>query len=258
MAFLDYIGLGDESPYDWEGVKNVLGMNDPDTPDPTSSETEIMQYLQSYWINAGEQQKQLFPVIVQAFGYQVETDGTISKMPYEQYYGGLRPYEQAGIDILQSYYSQIQKGISGELPVSPALTKSLADERAATEQRLSKRLGPNYFLSTPGIQTEQALATKENITEEEARLNTIFNYGQLAQGQASTIANTETQRAAGIANLYNPDIASNLYKSLEPLQAYNLLPYQAEVAGQANRRQLWGDVFGAGGSALAAYYGASG
>jgi hypothetical protein len=237
-------------------IKDFFGISQPDTPDISAQEQEIMNYLQNYFVNASEEQKRLFPTILQSLGYTQGADGAITKLPYSQYHAGLYPYEQQGIGALEQYYGQLDKAIGGELPLSPGLEQNLADERRISEERLARRLGPNYFLSTPGIQTERALRTGQNITREDARQKLIDRYGRLAIGQAESVRTGRNQRAAMMAQLYQPEIAQGLYPLLESYEGYNLLPYQAEVAKQAGKRQLWSDIFGSASTAGAAYLGA--
>lgn len=99
----------------------------------------------------------LRPIELESLGYRQLPDGTLEKIPVIK-----DPLEQA-------YYENALKAAKGELPVSPALEASLAQEEAALAEDLSRRLGPNWKASTSGIQSMGELRKRGDLVREESR-----------------------------------------------------------------------------------------
>jgi len=117
--------------------------------------------------------------------------------------------ERAG--LLSPQFTELQralmerelKAIKGELPVSPALERSIGEQKQLLEEQLSAKLGPNWRQTTPGIQALSEFEKRAEDLREAAR-----------RGMMITSANLLTQTAG-----LSPEAG------LFPYYGYLLRPY---------------------------------
>ncbi len=159
---------------------------------------------------------------------------------------------------LTSEYQQLQlKSLRGEMPISPALESELQNQENILKSTLSQRLGSNWMLSTPGIQTMTQFKQKADIVREEARRGMITSLSSLTAPQ-TTSANTNLQQIGGTYGLLSQGTTSILDRIpglLEPYSTQRGGTYTAGLNEAQRQAQLNSAILGTvgmiGGTVLA-------
>lgn len=270
-------GGGGGSSFSWTNVVDPMGFwwqtELPDAPEPSDEETALMRsqvnlmslYSEQLGVQA-ENQAAIWPYILQNMGLRENAAGEIEQVPWEEQYAAMSPQEQQSYDILGLQQERLESALKGELPVSPALETSLAEQRTTTEEGLSRQLGPNWELSTPGI---QRISKFEQGAE---GLREAVRYGEISGGGANVIAmqggvaNLQTQGYNQAKGLYNPyelfqgysGLSSAYGQAQDPWRYYNMLPYQRNLQQSALTSQHQAGLMGAVGGIGAMFAGGGG
>lgn len=98
-----------------------------------------------------EQNKVLLPFLAKQEGFDVQVDPTTGQIT------GISQIETPEMardkEIRGLFQERSLKALKGELPVDPALERSLEEQETELRNRLMQQFGPGYETSTPGIQT---------------------------------------------------------------------------------------------------------
>ena len=163
---------------------------------------------------------------------------------------------QLGEDIERGFLERTSAALRGELPVNPALTRSLDDEEGILREQLLKDLGPGFETSSPGIESlgdffERKESILEGARRDDLSLSEQFSLARQGSREASTsnqfaqlfgTVSAPAQLSAGnpaaggfsqVANLFANDRAQQL---------------QANIARGNQRSSTLGSLFGAAGT----------
>lgn len=237
--------------------------------------------IQSYKDYLGD----LYPVLLSQYGYREDEAGKIVPMTEEERLAGMTPLERQQYQnaLLQQQYAtemlpyqqelakaqaeEALKAQRGELELPEYMKQDIEEMRQLENQRLSERLGSNWYMSSPGIQTASEAAKRESAIKSA--------YGH---GEKTTAANLLSQSLGGISGTGGQSFGGYLsgtqagqqgflsgmgtYGSMygqvpgmygaaqQPYQYYQGLYNQQQLQQAANKAGLIGDVFGLAGVGL--------
>lgn len=157
-----------------------------------------------------------------ALSAQLETmraqlpDEVFSKMSDEEYYETLSGLEKQQYDIQKLALERQEAAYKGELPVSPALERELADEERVMREALSQKLGPNYETSTPGIQSLSEMRERHSALREAARRGEIESGSQILLGQMGYADTKATKKTSDIFGVSGKPMLSGWNAATQP------------------------------------------
>jgi len=206
---------------------NLSGVRTPDTPDApgkTSAEQKLDQQqinlLQIQIENSQKQQKlqeEFEPFQLEAMGYKRDINGKIQKivkapepptpqdillnkqlamagfsptgekLTEQQMIDQMSESEKADYELTNISRQRQKDAIEGKIPISPALEEELASEEKQATEMLSRKLGPNWMLTTPGQKAMVSLKQKAELLREEARR------GQITSGEGILASRTNQE-----------------------------------------------------------------
>ena len=163
------------------------------------------------------------------------------------------------------------KALRGELPVSPGLERELQTQEGQLRTGLSQRLGPNYELSTPAIQSLGRFNEGAGLLREESRRGLLGTFeglrsnlrGDIAgdrgfamglPGLRQGLSGQRTSYLSGVPGQYQSNIQSGL-AGLQPYQFQRGLDYEARAQTAQNRAQRTAGLMQAVGVAIGTYAG---
>jgi hypothetical protein len=236
---------------------NVHCKGDVSVPGPTPQELELQSMQLDTLKKQNAMYSQLEPYMLQQAGYKKDASGNLMKMTDEEYYGGLSNMEKSQYDVSKLQLDQYQQALKGELPLSKAVENELTKQRSDLESYMSRKLGPNWRQSTPGIQALAEFDKKANALREEQM------FGKQTASSAMSIAQ-QNQYNNLLANQMNTtSVAPTWGSGLIGLAGAAQQPYlqRAQMGFQANAQNDTGIFAGLGGllgtglMAGATYYG---
>lgn len=243
---------------------NVHTKGDVSVPGPSAQELELQQMQIDTLKKQNSMYSQLEPYMLQQAGYKKDATGNLVKMTDEEYYGGLSNMEKSQYDVSKLQLEQYQQALKGELPLSKAVEGELTKQRSDLESYMSRKLGPNWRQSTPGIQALAEFDKKANALREEQM------FGKQTASSAMNIAQ-QNQYNNLLANQMNTtSVAPTWGSGLIGLSAQAQQPYmqraqlgmQAQQANSQSEGALWSGLGGllgtglmAGGMAYGGYLG---
>jgi len=133
--------------------------------------------------------KALEPVLLEAMGYEKDESGNYVAVEGEQ------------DPLLAQLEERYTKTMAGEEGASPYLESQLADERAKLEEDLSRKLGPNWRSSTPGIQALSDFDTRANLLREETQQSAVASAGSQYLSARGLLAGEKQQEISNISAL---------------------------------------------------------
>jgi hypothetical protein len=133
-------------------------MSSGDVPKPSKEEKQL-QRAQVELLNQQrqmiEQQRQQNLILAPFFAKQEGFDVTVD--PSTGQITSIReidtPERRREAEIRGLFQERSLKALKGELPVDPALERSLKEQETELRNRLTQQFGPGYETTTPGIQT---------------------------------------------------------------------------------------------------------
>lgn len=169
------------------------------------------------------------------------------------------------------------KALRGELPVSPGLERELQTQEGQLRTGLSQRLGPNYELSTPAIQSLGRFEEGAGLLREESRRGMLpalenirgslrgdvqsgLNVFSGLSGLRSGLSGQNINYLSGLPGQYQSNIQAGL-AGLQPYQFQRGLDFQATAQTAQNRAQRTAGLMQLAGTALGAggmYFGLKG
>lgn len=233
-------------------------------------QTDILRKQEARLSESLRQQDLLQPLLFGELGIQAIKDASGNIVGYEK--AALTPEQQQQQQIESKLRERTLAALEGNLPVDPALERSLTEGRATLGETLLRQLGPGYETSTPGI---QALAEFNKRAEElrfGARTGALSLSEQLSgareardlQRDALTFGNIMgttnarlpfIQTGAGIGSAFSGPLSNflqnrglnlqaNVASASNALQKYKI---QVERENQEADRafKLFGNLFGA-------------
>ncbi len=181
----------DEQLYNQQLI--ALGI-DPKTGEPFATEAHLLAALspsqrRDYEVNkaAQDREKVFYDRQLASWGYNPSGE----KMTDEQWQATLNPRELADYQTERELQDRQLKALRGELPVDPALERGIQEEMTGAKEGLSRKLGSNWELSTPGIQQ----MTKLKESAEALRYNA--RHGVIQEGESALAARRTMREATG-------------------------------------------------------------
>ncbi|MDO9535094.1 MAG: hypothetical protein Q7J85_07120 [Bacillota bacterium] len=194
---------------------------------------------------------QMRPYVLKGMGL-MEEDGALRYMTEEERTAGMGELERGQYDLTKMSQERQAQAYAGELPISPALEKSIAGQEKQMQEALSQRLGPNWMMTTPGQQAIASLRQNADLLREEARRGAISGEGGLLLSNLGYLGNVEgvqTQMAGQF-----PSRTSGLFGGYgqlqQPYQQQRYMEYEASAASAQARAQRQAGLMGGFGSLL--------
>ncbi len=218
---------------------NVHTKGDVSVPGPTAEETALQQQ-QLQMIQEQRQQNELMkPYLYQLAGIK-EVDGKLVPMTEEEQLASMTSSQRKQYDVSNLQIGQYEKALKGELPLSQAVEGELAKQKATLESYMSRKLGPNWQQSTPGIQALAEFDKKANALREEQM------YGKQTGASAMSIAQQDyynqmlgrsAQTAASPLSM-NQGLFGMTSAAMQPYQMQRQMQLQANMSNAKNSNQL--------------------
>lgn len=114
--------------------------------------------------------------------YDPETN-TTRPLTEDELFLRMTPQEQRTYGITNDLQASLEAAIAGDYS-DPALEAQIEKQQGISEEELSRRLGPNWRLSTPGIQTEAERLKGANIARGVSNVNRISSISNILAGRA--------------------------------------------------------------------------
>lgn len=239
---------------------SVHPKGDVNVPGPTPQEIELQQMQLDTLKKQNALYGQLEPYFLQQAGYKKDASGNLVKMTDDEYYQGLSNLEKAQYDATRLQAEQYTKALKGELPLSQAVENELTKQRANLESYMSRKLGPNWQQSTPGIQALAEFDKQANALREEQMFGkqTASSAMSIAQQQAygNLLANQMNQTA--VAPTWGSGLIGLSSQAQQPYLQRAQMGLQANMAnaqGQSSMMSGLGGLLGTGLMAAATAYG---
>lgn len=161
---------------------------------------------------------------------------TLTGTPYAEW---IAKQAKTQADISGQIGERYQKALKGELPVSPTLERSIAEEEQNLRATLQRRLGPGWETSTTGQQALQDFRKRGTELREQAQRGEITTAEQLGFSAPGGYLQTaalyqpkQMQMPQGLESLYNQ---YNMDRSLQSRRGE--LGYQGSIAQAQLRGQ---------------------
>lgn len=230
-----------------------------EAPQPSAEEQALQREQLSLLQQQRAETEAFKPLLYEQMGLR-EVDGKLEKVPWEERLAAMSPQERAGYDLNELYLQRQMDALAGNLPVSPAMEAELTQQRENLMGNMSRKLGSNWALSTPGIQSMSEFDKRAELLREEARRGQISTGEGLLSARAGILGGQQAQNYGQMSSWNLPQFQglsgaySNAY---QPFQFNRNMQFQANQQTAANRAGLIGDAFGllgtVGGAGLSAY-----
>lgn len=185
---------------------------------------------------------------------------TLRPLSSEEITKGMTPEQIKARDLQSAYMDYQLKALGGQLPVDPALEENLGLQQGALNENLSRKLGANYALSTPGIQSADAFRRSSEALRQQSRQGMI-NTGQAnIASQTGLLSGLNQQGISNYQNFNQPNnsLLQNYGQAQQPYQFYANMNNQNSLQNAANQAgiissqyAMLGAMAGAGASAYA-------
>lgn len=173
------------------------------------------------------------------------------------------PEELLRADLERGLLERTQAALSGELPVDPALERSLAEREALLRGTLQRQLGAGFETSTPGMEALSRFTRDAEQLRGSARRADLATAAGLAEGFGTGRERSRALNVAGIQDVLGMrsgnigqlgQIASALQSPIGQMANQRNLQFQGNLAqaqAQAQQEQSIGQILGmlAGGGA---------
>lgn len=238
---------------------NVHTKGDVNVPGPSPEEIALQRQQLELIQEQRAQNELLKPYFYQLAGLK-EVDGKLVPMTEEEQLAAMTSSQRKQYEVANLQLGQYEKALRGELPLSQAVENELTKQRADLESYMSRKLGPNWQQSTPGIQALAEFDKKANALREEQM------YGKQTGASAMSIAqqdyyNQLLSRSASAASsplgTYQ-GLMGSIGQALQPYQLQRQMQLQANMANAQSGNALWGglgSLLGTGLMAGASYFG---
>lgn len=216
----------------------------------TSTQTEILREQLSIARENKGLQNLLANLYLSTAGFNVtrDEDGNITDIsPGEGF--------ERGQDIQKLFEQRTLAALKGDLPLNPALERSLGQQRDTRIEALRKQLGPGFETSTPGIESLRSLDESQEAVREGARRGDLTLGEQLSLSSQGGNQSSLNQLAIGgqfplqsISALGG--VGTGFGNLSSRFQSDRFAQAQASAQGQASLNQLIGSGLGAAGALL--------
>ncbi len=242
--------------FDYEG-EVALCCGGGDAPSPTRAERRLQRGQRDILEQQREDTALMRPFVLEGMGLIEGADGELRYMTEEERLAGMSTTERSQYDITQLAQERQMKAYAGELPISPALEKSLEDQYAKLTESLSRRLGPGWMETTAGQQAMSRFTQTAELVREEARrgeitgggANTLQSFGFMEglSGAKTGAAFNYPGRTTGLMSGYS--------SILDRMSRERMARYQAGMSQRAGFMGGMGSLIGSGVQAYGTYAG---
>lgn len=203
---------------------NVHCKGDVNVPGPTPEEQALQKQQLELIQEQRAQNEMLKPYLYQLAGIK-EVDGRIVAMTEDEQLASMTSAQRLQYDNSKLQAEQYQKALKGELPLSQAVENEISKRWADTQAYLSRKLGPQWEESTPGIQSKAEFDKWSSALREEQQT------GKLSGASAMSIAQQD---------FYNQLLGRSAQSASSPLGMYQGLmgSYQAALQPYQIQRQM--------------------
>lgn len=261
--------------------------DDPEYPEPTAEERALQREQanllreQGEMIRASKRQQDLFaPMLFAEMGYEPrfnirnpETGELLNPNLPENELIGITKMADPEADANEALRSEIETSLlerskaalAGELPIDPALKRSLERTELQKRRSLADQLGPGWETSTPGIEALGRMEESHGMIEAGARRGDLSLSEQLSHArESSTMGRSEMdlRRLLGIPGRDLPfanalgQAGAGMNAPIGNMAANRAGQFQASLGGLQARTSLYGSLAeGAGNIAGMALYG---
>lgn len=215
-------------------------------PKVSAQETALQQEQLALLKRQSAEQEMFKPYLYESMGLRVNAQGQLEQIPEADRLAAMTPQEKSEYELANLYLQRQKDALMGNLPISPAMEKELADQQTLMEENLSRKLGTNWGQSTSGIQSSDAFQTRAGLLREEARRGQIgmgesligARMGLLGQQQAQQYGQMQGWGApsAGLFNQYS--------QAYQPYQFNRQMQYDAKSQSMANKMGLISGAMG--------------
>lgn len=182
------------------------------------------------------------------------------------------PEELLRQDLERGFLERTQAALSGDLPVDPALERSIADREAQLRQRLFQQLGPGFETSSPGMEALSRFRRDVEQLRGSARRADLTTSAGLSEAFTTGRERSRALDVAGIQDILGASmggarqlgtVAQAFQSPIGALAGQRNLEFQGNVAGAqaaAQQEQSIGQLLGmlAGGGLGFAFGGPAG
>ena len=155
-------------------------------------------------------------------------------------------------ELTQLIEDRALQAARGELELSPLAVQQFDEQEAQIRENLSRRLGPNWEQTTPGIQAMKSFRERRGLLEEEMRRGEISaSTGLLGQreGLTSGLGGQNISNMQGAYGGYGAT-AGQYSRLLQPYQYQRGLQFQANKQTAQNNAQREAGMMQAGGMGI--------
>jgi len=230
-----------EDSYDYEGeIRLCKGGTTVEAPKPSAAEIE----MQKEQLKILQQQKawteEMEPYTLKGLGLKRGDDGQLEYMTEAERIEGMGALELAQYELTKRSQERQAQAYAGELPISPAMEKSLAEQEQQMTEALSQRLGPDWMKTTSGQQAMSEFQKRSELLREEARRGAITSEGGLLMSNLGFLGNVEgakTQQASAFP-YRTSGLFSGYGQAQQPHQYYSGLQHQTNISNAQNKAGL--------------------
>lgn len=239
----------EEDSFDYHGpMARCLGDDEP--PQPSAEDRALQQERTDILRAQREEQEALRPFALEQLGLIEDEEGGLRRRTPEEITAAQTPEQRTAAENLRLQQERVGLALRGELPVSPALEESLTQGKQQLEEELARALGPNFRLTTSGIQRLGEFEKRADLIREETRR------GEIGAGTALELSRRgfEVGERAGTGaeirgfGAQNIGLAGAFGEALQPGQFQQGLQFQAQQQAAANRAGIISSAFGAAGT----------
>jgi hypothetical protein len=198
-----------------------------------------------------EQNRTLLPFLAQQEGFDVDIDPTTGMVT------GIRerpsPEREQEREIQRLFRERSLAALKGELPVDPALERSLKEEEAEIRNRLASQFGPGYETSGPAIETLSKFFESAEVLRSGARTGQLT----LAEQLGLTREQQEMFRRGTAQDVFRQYAVSDpmayagafgqVAQGYQQAQVPYLQQQQLKMGADVANQQLFGQFVGAAG-----------
>lgn len=213
-------------------VPRLLKTPTAGVPGRSPQEQELLDLQIDQLRRAGATQEELEPFLLRELGFERTPEGE------------LRRIEGPDDELQQLLEQRAVRALRGE--VDPVVEAGIEADRARTETFLSRRLGPGFRLSTPGLETEARFGRQAALTREQARSGAIGQATQLAGQRRGLLSDVQQRRLGALQGVSAPRLGliGAAGQVQQPFQFERGLQFQAGQQRAAQQAQLGSDIFG--------------
>lgn len=250
MAFdfmKDMVGNGQTPPENPTGqVAPPVTAAVPPANTMPQGEQDLMATIKSILDRSVKDADTMWPIILAQSGYKLDADGKAVQMSEDERLAAMSPLDKQNYERQKTLAEREQLALEGKLELPVGTQQMMEEQKRQQESLLAQKLGPDWQLSTPGIQT-RAKREASNLAATDAfrRGEVSLGMGLLGQNQALMQGGSQ-----GLSNL----LAGYGGRNLGAVQGYQgqLMPYE----NQQNRAaQIEAARYGARSAERAGMYG---